>query len=175
MAAHPHHDRMWLAHHGPAHAERCLHVHGVAVCRRCAVLYPMAVLFAVMVLVVDPPASWLVAAMWLLPVPMVLDWVGEHLGWVGYSPIRQVAVTAIGSPALGVALAIHALTPFSWPAVAPVVVWGGLCGAVALGAWWRSLPEEDAGWQERHERDEAERRERLDAILAEADARRPSP
>lgn len=175
MASHPVHDRMWLAHHGPEHAERCLHVRGAAVCRRCAVLYPVAVLCAAAVLLTDPPVAWLVAAMWVLPVPMVLEWVGEHLGRIRYSPARQVAVTAVGAPALGIAVAIHAVTPFAAAAVAPVVVWGGLCGAVALLSWWRSLPQEDAGWQERHERDEAERRARLEAMLTEADTRRGSP
>lgn len=167
------HDRMWLSHHGPEHAERCLHVHGVAVCRRCAVLYPVAVLSALVVLVADPSTPMLVAAMWLLPVPMVAEWIAEHLGGVRYSPTRQVAVTAIGAPALGCAVAIHAVAPFSVMALAPVVVWTAVCAGVAAVAWWRTVPQEDPGWETRHLEAEAARRQQLEQLLARADQGSP--
>ena len=166
------HDRMWLAHHGPEHAERCCHVRGVAVCRRCAVLYPIAVLTALVVVMTDPPAGWLVAAMWLLPVPMVAEWVGEHLGDLRYSPVRQTAVTAIGAPALGAAVAVHALEPFSLAAVAPVAVWTLVCAGTAAWSWWRSVPDVAPNWEEHHLESESARRERLEGLLSAADRHR---
>ena len=164
------HERMWLAHHGPEHAERCLHVRGVAVCRRCAVLYPVAVLTAVLVLLTDPPSAWLLAAMWLLPVPMVLEWMGEHLGRLAYSPGRQIAVTALGAPALGAAVAIHAIEPFSVAAWAPIVIWTAICAGTAAWSWWRSVPDVAPNWEADHLADEAVRRAHLEGLLADADA-----
>ena len=163
---------MWLAHHGPDHAERCVQVRGIAVCRRCAVLYPVALCAAVLFLALDAPTDWLVAAMWLLPAPMAAEWAGEHLGRLRYAPGRQVALTALGAPALGAALAIQWEQPFSLRMWAPIVVWTLLCAGCALWAQWRALPALDAGWEDRHEADEAVRRERLMALLdgAEADA-----
>lgn len=163
-------ERMWLAHHGPEHAERCCHVRGVAVCRRCSVLYPVALLAALAVVVVDPPAEVLVAAMWLLPAPMALDWAGEHLGRWRYSPRRQVVVTALAAPALGAAFAVHAVEPFSPAAVAPVGFWILVCLGTAMWGVWRTLPAEEPGWEDRHLAEESARRERLDGLLAAADA-----
>ena len=163
------HDRMWLAHHGPEHTERCLHVHGVAVCRRCAVLYPVAVLTALVVVLTDPPMGWMLLAMWVLPVPMVAEWVGEHVGGLRYSPTRQVGVTAIAAPALGVAVAIHAVEPFSVAAVAPVAVWSVVCAGTAAWGWWRSVPDVAPNWEQHHLDDEAARRAHLDSLLAVAD------
>ena len=166
------HERMWLSHHGPEHGERCLHVRGVAVCRRCAVLYPVAVVAALIVLVADPPTGWLLAAMWLLPVPMVAEWTGEHLGRLGYVPRRQVLVTAIGAPALGVAVAIHAVEPFSPAAWAPVLAWTAVCGGVAMWSFWRSVPDVAPGWEEHHHAEEAARHARLEGLLSAADRHR---
>jgi hypothetical protein len=162
---------MWLAHHSPEHLDRCVRVGRHHVCRRCAVLYPVAVLSAVAVLVFDPPQTVMVLALWVLPIPMVLEWVAEHLGGWRYSPARQVVVTAVGAPALGVALAWHAVEPFVWAATLPVLVWTVICLVSALGGRLVSGVEEP-GWQERHDAAEAERREHLEQLLAAADARR---
>ncbi|MEI2699098.1 MAG: hypothetical protein V9E94_12445 [Microthrixaceae bacterium] len=89
--------RPWLAHHGPQQAERCVHVGHQVVCRRCAFLYPTAILTALLVVALDPPAALLVTAMWVLPAPMALDWAGEHMGLLTYSPGRQVLVTVVGA------------------------------------------------------------------------------
>jgi hypothetical protein len=162
---------MWLAHHPPEHLDRCLVVRGRHVCRRCAVLYPIAVLTAVAVVLLDPPESLMVLALWVLPIPMVLEWVAEHLGGWRYSPTRQVAVTAVGAPALGVALAWHAVEPFVWAATLPVLVWTAICLASAAAGRLVAGVEEP-GWQERHDAAEAARRSHLEELLAEADARR---
>ena len=165
---------MWLAHHGPEHDERCLHVRGVAVCRRCAVLYPVAVVAALIVLVADPPTGWLLAAMWLLPVPMVAEWIGEHLGRLRLRPpTARWSLTAIGAPALGVAVAIHAVEPFSLAACGTRgVAWTAVCGGAAMWSCWRSVPDVAPGWEEHHHAEEAARRARLEGMLAAADRRR---
>ena len=157
----------WLAHHGPDHVERCTVVAGRHVCRRCAVLYPVAAATAVVValLVGVTPTWWTAAAIWLLPVPMVLDWTMEHLGLARWSPRRQVVVTAIGAPSLGLALLVHAGRPFAPVAVWPVLVWSGACLAVAVGGAGRRGPEHD--WVERHDESERRRTERLAALARE--------
>lgn len=161
--------RPWLAHHGPEHAQRCIHVGRQVVCRRCAFLYPVAAVSGLLVLALDPPTALLLAAMWVLPVPMVLDWACEHLGRLAYSPTRQVIVTIIGAPALGVALAIHAVAPLSLSAVVPMVFFATICALVAGLAWYRDAPEEDAGWEERHQEEERARDARLERLLSETD------
>lgn len=172
MDPHPHRWHLWLAHHRPEHAQRCTRIAGTPVCRRCAVLYPVALASAALVLAADPPTAVLVAAMWLLPAPMALEWVAEHLRWARYSPRRQVALTALGAPALGVALAIHAVAPLSLVAVAPVLVWGGICSGVALWSLRRSAPPAPTEWLERHEADESARDAALQALLVRADEQR---
>lgn len=148
-----------------------MEVRGRHVCRRCAVLYPIAVLTAVAVVVLDPPQPLMVAVLWVLPIPMVAEWVAEHLGGWRYSPARQVVVTAIGAPALGVALAWHAVEPFVWAATLPVLVWSAVCLTSALAGRLVAGVEEP-GWQARHDAAEAARTEHLEQLLAEADARR---
>jgi len=132
-------------------------------------MYPVAVCAAALFVVIDAPPAWLLAAMWVLPAPMAAEWIGEHLGRLRYAPRRQVAVTALGAPALGAALAIQLEQPFSPAAWAPIVMWTLICGGVALWAQWRALPGLDAGWEDRHEAEEAQRRERLAALLDDDD------
>lgn len=165
------HDRRWLSHHGPEAAERCCSVSGVAVCRRCAVLYPVAVTSAVLTVLVAPPSSVSVLLMWLLPVPMVAEWIAEHLAGVRYSPTRQVVVTAIGAPALGIALAVHALDPFAPAALAPVLTWSAVALVSALWGQRRSGTS-TTDWEARHHSEEAARRARLEGLLERTDADR---
>lgn len=162
---------MWLSHHHPDQYDRCVRVPGPGgrvghVCRRCAVLYPLALLSAVVVLLLDPPPTGLVVAMWLLPLPVMVEWVAEHLGRVTYAPTRQVVLTTIAAPALGVALAWHAESPFEPAAVAPVLTWAAVGAGSAL--WGHARTVQQAAWQEQHDADEARRSERLARLLADA-------
>ena len=158
---------MWLAHHHPDQYERCVTFGTLHVCRRCLVLYPLAVLCAVVVLLTDPPPTLLIAAMWLLPAPVMAEWVGEHLGHLSHSPRRQVVLTALAAPALGAALAWHATSPFELAALAPMTTWAivGLAAAL-LGRAARST---DSTWRDEHEADEARRARRLQQLLADAE------
>lgn len=159
----------WLSHHDPDHLDRCCRVGGHHVCRRCLALYPLAAAAAVAVALWPPPAPLAAAVVWVLPVPFVADWVLEHLGRVRHSPTRQVAVTLLAAPALGVVLGLHARDPFAALAVAPALVWGGVCLATAWFA--RRRPDGRTDWEQLHEQEEAERRARLQRLLAETDRR----
>ena len=163
---------LWLSHHWPEHHDRCLHIGRHLVCRRCSVLYPLAALTAVLVALVEVSEPLLIAAMWLLPAPMAIEWTLEQLGRVRYSAQRQIALTAIGAPALGVALGLHAQRPFSIDAIAPVAFWLLVCGT-AWGVTTLRSTSPQVEWETRHEADEAARRERL-AQLLEPDDQLPS-
>lgn len=56
-------------------------------------------------LVLDP---WLIA---LLPVPVVVEWWCEQLDLISYSARRQVALTLLCAPAVGVGLARYLESP----------------------------------------------------------------
>ena len=111
---------IWLAHHWPDHYDRCVRVGRQHVCRRCLVLYPTVVVVAIVATGLDLGASfgW---APWLLPLPLAVDWIGEHLGRLRYSPTRQIATTLLAAVGFGVALAVHLDRPFAATAVAPVL------------------------------------------------------
>jgi hypothetical protein len=164
---------LWLSHHWPEHHERCVSVGRRHLCRRCSVLYPLAALTAVVVALVEVPTQLLLATMWLLPAPMAIDWAFEHVGRLRYSAPRQVLLTAIGAPALGVALGIHAQQPFSFAAVAPVAFWVLACAVIAVAATTQSAASGN-DWEERHDAAETARSERL-ARLLDSDEQLRSP
>jgi len=127
------------------------------------VLYPSAAAVMVLSLIVGfhAPSTVTQALMWLLPVPMVIEWTVEHLRFVRYSPRRQVAVTLIGAPSLGLALATHLIDPFSGAAVAPMLTWAGVCAVTAFVGQLRGDPQE---WERQHESSEQARLERLRSL-----------
>ena len=103
---------LWLSHHYPDAYDRCAHVGGRHVCRRCLWFYPAC--FATAALSVGGihwPAwldPWL---LWLLPVPVIVEWWCEHLGTLGYSPRRQVALSLLAAPAVGRGLGRYLVDP----------------------------------------------------------------
>ena len=171
---------MWLTHHWPEHHDRCLHAGPVLVCRRCAVLYPVAVVAAAVTLWLDPSEVAAVVAMWLLPLPMTLEWVAEHRGEIEHSPRRLVWLTAIAGVGIGAALAAHLRQPFDPDALAPMATHATICGVAALRAA-RPAPRHDApgggaapsrvapAWEREHDALESERQARLRTLLEEAD------
>ncbi len=103
---------LWLSHHWPEEYDRCVRIGRNHVCRRCLWFYPVC--FATMALAlagvrwpieVDP---WL---LFLLPVPVVVEWWGEQLRLIRYSAPRQVILTLICAPAVGVGLARYLESP----------------------------------------------------------------
>jgi uncharacterized membrane protein len=94
-------EMLWTHHWADQH-ERCAHVGGRLICRRCLVLYPVTVL---VLLLSRFGLRWSdsldTVLLFALPLPLVIDFVSEHIGFTRYSPRRQVATTMLGAIALG--------------------------------------------------------------------------
>ncbi len=126
---------IWLSHHWPDQYDRCARVGRRHVCRRCLVMYPVAVVAAV-VASVGPwwPRDldvWLIP---LLPLPAVVDFIVDNLGLVRYSARRQAALTAIGAVAAGAGYVRYLDRPGDPVVWGTVLAYGALClGAVVLG------------------------------------------
>jgi hypothetical protein len=123
---------LWLSHHWPDDYERCTLVRGRHVCRRCSWMYPIAfVVLAAGVLGARPPAPLEIVGYAVLTLPALVDFVLEHLGRLGPSARRMVAV----SVPLGVGLGLG----FTRYVHAPGDLWFWLItvtyAAVAGGAW----------------------------------------
>jgi len=124
---------MVWSHHWPDDHQRCVQVRGKAVCRRCLVLYPLALAMLVLSLAgFGWPARFDTLALFMLPLPVVVDFVGEQLGVLRYSARRQVVTTAFAALALGRSfgryLDHHGDTTF-W---SMAMLYGGLCGFTVL-------------------------------------------
>jgi hypothetical protein len=117
---------MWLSHHWPEDYDRCTRIGRSHVCRRCLWFWPTTLAVAAVALAglrwptsLDP---WFLA---LLPVPVVVEWWLEQLGRVRYSPTRQVCLSLLAAPAVGVGLARYLRTPTDplfWGVVAAYAV-----------------------------------------------------
>jgi len=135
---------MWLAHHWPEDYDRCVRIGRSHVCRRCLVLYPVALATALVVGLLGPAVvpPWLTAAaLVVLPLPAVVDFVAEHRGLIAPSARRLVTVTIPLAVGLGAGFARyleHLTDLWFWAVVAG---YGGTCAAVAL--WGRRSPAAD--------------------------------
>jgi hypothetical protein len=127
---------MWIAHHYPEDYDRCILIGRTHVCRRCAVLYPVAFLtFGIALAGARLPGALSAWVLVLLPLPAVVEFVAEHLGWIGTHPRVQVVVTVPLGIALGIGFDryVHHPADLVWWAV--VVIYAGICFAsVLLGA-----------------------------------------
>lgn len=126
--------QMWHAHHWPDEYERCVVIGGRPVCRRCLVLYPAAVVTAVLSLAGAGlwPTSldhWLV---WGLCLPATADFVLEQLRIIRYSARRQVVATALLAPALGRGMSHELTDAWSWTFWGPVFTFGTIWFTAAL-------------------------------------------
>jgi hypothetical protein len=101
-----------LSHHPPSQYDRCIRVGRHHVCRRCAVLYPLAFGVAIASLLgAHWPESWDRTLLYLLPLPVTLEFVIERLGGVRYHAGRQMILTVLAAPALGRGFARYAAHP----------------------------------------------------------------
>jgi hypothetical protein len=123
---------LWISHHYPEQYDRCVNIGGRHVCRRCLVLYPLALVVMVFSLVGPWPGSIDGVLLVLLPLPAVAEFVLEHIGRLRYQPWRQVLCTVPLAIALGRGFALYVKDPKSLLFWGVVVVYGGLCVAVAL-------------------------------------------
>jgi peptidoglycan/LPS O-acetylase OafA/YrhL len=121
-----------LAHHPPSRYDRCLRVGGHYVCRRCAVLYPVAFVVAIASLAgAHWPEAWDRALLYLLPLPVTLEFIIERLGGIRYHAGRQIAATLLAAPALGRGFARYIAHPGDRLFWTMVLLFGG-CSLLAL-------------------------------------------
>ena len=132
---------LWLSHHHEDQTDRCALVAGRRVCRRCLWFWPAVAIWCAAALA---GARWSESAdpvlLVLLPVPVVAEWWLEHLGAVRYSPVRQVVLSLLAAPAVGVGLARYLESPgdrLFWSVVAAYAV---VCAAPVVIRWRRRIP-----------------------------------
>jgi hypothetical protein len=124
---------LWLSHHWPEDYHRCSRLGWRHVCRRCLVVYPTLVAVSVLALAgLRGPGSWEPWVVWLLPLPATVEWCGEHLGRLRYSPRRNVALSAVAAVGVGVAFARYLERPADPLFWAVVLSYGVVCLAAAL-------------------------------------------
>ncbi len=133
---------MWHAHHWPEEYDRCVTIAGRHVCRRCLILYPAALVVAVLSLAgitLWPPALdlWFI---WGLCIPATGDFVLEQLGVIRHSPRRQVATTALLAPALGRGFGHELAQTWSWEFWGPVFTFCTVWFVAALVGRHRRQP-----------------------------------
>jgi hypothetical protein len=119
---------LWLSHHYAHQYDRCATIAGRHVCRRCLWFYPAC--FATMALSLAG-VHWPTAAdpwlLWLLPVPVVVEWWAEHRGLAEYAPRRQVALSVLAAPAVGRGLGRYLRHPGDHLFWTVVVVYAVVC------------------------------------------------
>jgi hypothetical protein len=115
-----------LSHHPPSQYDRCLRIGRHHVCRRCAVLYPLAFAVAIASLVgAHWPEAWDRVLLYLLPLPVTLEFIVERVGGVRYHAGRQIALTLLAAPAFGRGLARYIAHPGDRLFWGMVVLFGG--------------------------------------------------
>ena len=94
---------IWLSHHWPDQYDRCVLVGHRHVCRRCLVMYPLAFLVAGLAVAGWAlPSPWSQIALVVLPLPALVDFVGEHRRLWAHSPRRLTWLGALQGLGLGV-------------------------------------------------------------------------
>jgi hypothetical protein len=115
-----------LSHHPPSQYDRCIRVGRHHVCRRCAVLYPLAFAVAVASLLgAHWPEAWDRSLLFLLPLPVTLEFVIERLGGIRYRAGRQMVLTLLAAPALGRGFARYVANPTDRLFWTMVLLFGG--------------------------------------------------
>ena len=124
---------MWMSHHWPEDHDRCISVRGRMVCRRCVVLYPIALLVVVVFgfwdVWPDGADDWV---LWLLPLPAVIEFAGEHLGYLRPHAGRLIAVTVPLAVACGRLYLRYIDEPTDELTLSVVGGYGGLCLLLVL-------------------------------------------
>ena len=115
-----------LSHHPPSQYDRCIRVGRHHVCRRCVVLYPLAFAVAIASLFgAHWPEAWDRTLLYLLPLPVTLEFVIERFGGIRYRAGRQIALTLLAAPALGRGFARYVANPTDRLFWSMVLLFGG--------------------------------------------------
>jgi hypothetical protein len=94
---------IWLAHHWPDQYDRCVVIGRRHVCRRCAFMYPIAFVVTGLSLAgLALPSPWSQLALAVLPLPALVEFVGEHRRWWAYSAPRQAPLATLQGIGMGV-------------------------------------------------------------------------
>ena len=125
---------MWLAHHWPAHYERCVVIAGRHVCRRCLALYPLTlvVAFAAVGGLLLWPRRFDPELIWLLSIPGTIEYVAEQLGVLRYRARRQFVATALTAIPLGRGMSYEFDHRWSWYFWGPLLVFGTIWFAATI-------------------------------------------
>ena len=75
-----------------------------------------------------------------LPIPVVAEWWLEQLDVVDYSPVRQVLLSLLAAPAVGVGLARYLESPGDALFWSVVVVYAVVCAVPVAIRWRRRTP-----------------------------------
>ena len=103
---------IWLSHHWPDQYDRCVVVGHRHVCRRCLFMYPVAFVVAgLSVAVWAPPSPWSQLALVVLPLPALVEFVGEHRRRWAYSPARHTALSVLQGLGMGVGFGRYLESP----------------------------------------------------------------
>jgi hypothetical protein len=115
-----------LSHHPPSEYDRCIRIGRHHVCRRCAVLYPLAFAVALASLLgAHWPEAWDRTLLYLLPLPVTLEFALERFGGIRYRAGRQIALTLLAAPALGRGFARYVVHPTDRLFWGMVLLFGG--------------------------------------------------
>ncbi len=132
---------LWLTHHHDDQLDRCAVVAGHHVCRRCLWFWPATAAFVALTLAgLRWPDAADPALLALLPVPVVVEWWCEQLDLVRYSPVRQVTLSLLAAPAVGVGLARYLESPGDWLFWTVVAVYAVVCAVPVALRWRRRSP-----------------------------------
>lgn len=126
---------VWLSHHRSGEEDRCVRVGNRSLCRRCLWLWPLT--FAAMVVSATVglwPTDLDELFLTVLPLPAVIEFLAEVRGRVRYDARRQIATAVPLSLALGRGLARYLEDPGDALFWQMVLIYGGICGFVALRA-----------------------------------------
>jgi hypothetical protein len=90
------------------------------------VLYPLAFAIAIASLLgAHWPAGWDTTLLFLLPLPVTLEFAIERFGGVRYNPRRQILLTVLAAPAFGRGFARYAAHPSDRLFWGMVLLFGG--------------------------------------------------
>lgn len=164
---------LWLSHHHPENAYRCVRIGDHQVCRRCLVMYPTVVVTALVMTTIGLKGSQALGlSIAALLLPFIVEWTMDNLDLVAYSSRRSTLTSVIGAVGLGLALAVHVDSPFDpWAVLTVFVVSLTAVVTAVIGTLRRTRSaNDDHEWEDAFDAAEKRRENHLRAIVAAIDA-----